>query len=416
MFSKIKRLWRALGPGFITGASDNDIAGIGTYTIAGAKTGNGLLWVLLFILPFMIAIQEMSARIGALSGCGLAGNIKTHYPRWLLIIAATMIVVANVFNVGSNLYGMAGALNLVLPVPIAMLAIGTSVVVLILIIKLRYQQIVSIFKWVALTLFAYVFAFLFVEADWMSMLKHTIIPSFHVNRQSLLILFALIGTTISPYLYFWQASEEAENVRERRPRIRVCKFRTVAPGTLQKLALDTKLGMVFSNFISFFIVALASATLFKGGGNIETLRDAASALHPIAGEYAYLLFTVGLIGSGLLSIPVLAGSAAYVLSELFNWKGSFDKSFLEAKEFYIAIMLSIVVGLLMPLVGITPLQALFYTGIINGLIAPILIFMIIHMSNNPNIVGEHRSKVHTNYLGYASFAIMLAGSIFVFVH
>jgi len=416
MLTKVRRLWKSLGPGLVTGATDDDPAGITAYSIAGARLGNSLLWVLLFILPFMIAVQEMSARIGSLSGCGLTGNIKAHYPKWLLLIAASMIVLANTFNIGANIYGMAGALNLVFPVPIQLLAVLISVAVLILTVKLRYRQLVSVFKWLALSLFAYLIAFFMIDANWSDIIKHTLVPTIAWNREFLLILFAIVGTTISPYLYFWQASEEAEDIREHRPRIRICKFRSVSKGKLEKINLDTKLGMLFSNLISFFIVALTASTLFSAGtGSIESLRDAAMALHPLAGEYAYLLFTIGIIGSGMLAIPVLAGSAAYVLSELFDWGGSLDKPFGEAEEFYIAIVAAIGIGLLIPFLGISPVQALFYTGVLNGLISPLLIFLIIHMSNNPAIVGENISRPHVNYLGYASFAIMLVGSIFVFI-
>jgi NRAMP (natural resistance-associated macrophage protein)-like metal ion transporter len=416
MFGKVRRLWRSLGPGVITGAADNDPAALTAYLIAGARTGNALLWVLLFILPFMITIQGMSARIGALSGCGLAGNIKQHYPKALLFLIACIIVFANIFNVGANIYGMAGALNLILPISVQMLAIAISLVVLILTVKLRYRQLVTIFKWIALSLFAYVFAFFMIDADWGVLIRSTIIPTFHSNREFIIVLFAVMGATLSPYLYFWQASEEAEDVRERRPRIKICKFRSVSKGRLEKMELDTKIGMLFSNVISFFVMALAAGTLFNAGASdVGTLREAASALRPLAGEYAYLLFTIGIIGSGLLAIPVLAGSAAYVLSELFSWDGSLDKPFFEAQEFYVAITGSIVVGLFIPFLGISPVQALFWTGILNGLICPILIFMIIHMANNPAIVGRNISRPHVNYVAYASFFMMLAGSFFVFL-
>lgn len=415
MLARAKRLWKSLGPGLITGGVDDDPSAITAYSIAGAQTGNAMLWVMLFILPFMIAVQEMSARIGVLSGCGLAGNIKRHYPKWILLVASIIIVATNTFNIGANIYGMAGALNLIFPVPVQLLAILISVVVLVLTIKLRYSQLVKIFKWICLSLFAYMICFFIVEKTWSDILQSTLIPTVHFDRKFLMVLFAVLGATLSPYLYFWQASEEAEDIREHRPRIRVCKFRAVSKGKMEKMELDTKIGMIFSNLVSFFIIAVAASTLYRAGaGNIETLRDAALALKPLAGEYAYLLFTVGILGSGIMAIPVLAGSAAYVLSEMFDWEGSLDKPFFEAEQFYLTIFLAIAVGLLIPFLGITPVKALFWTGILNGLISPILIFMIIHMANNPAIVGEHTSRRHINYLGYASFGIMLVGTVFVF--
>jgi NRAMP (natural resistance-associated macrophage protein)-like metal ion transporter len=409
-------MWKSLGSGLITGASDDDPSAIATYTIAGARFGNSMLWTLLFSLPFMIVFQEMSARIGALSGCGLAGNIKRHYPVWLLIIISSIIVATNTLNVGANIYGMAGALNLLLPIPIEALAIILSAVVLILSIVLRYDQITSIFKWLAITLFAYVFAFFAIHVNWGDVFTHTIIPSFISSKAFVITLFAVIGTTISPYLFFWQASEEAEDVRMGRPQIKVCKFRPINPREFHRIEWDVKAGMIFSNVISFFIMALTAATLFRAGvTNIETLREAAAALQPLAGEYAYLLFTAGIIGVGLLSIPVLAGSVGYVLSELMGWRGSLNKTFLQAKEFYLAIVLSVIVGLLIPFLGISPVQALFYTAVLNGLISPILIMMLLHMSSNPNIVGPHVTRRPSHIIGLIGFFLMLAGSAIVLI-
>ncbi len=414
MLTGVKKIWKKLGSGLITGASDDDPSAIMAYTQAGSQYGNSMLWTLLFSLPFMIAFQEMAARIGALSGCGLAGNIKRHYPKLLLAIIAGIIVITNTLNVGANLYGMAGALNLLLPIPVEALAILLSAVVLILSITLRYEQITHIFKWLAISLFAYVFAFFSVHANWGDIITHTLIPSIQPSRQFFIMLFAVVGTTLSPYLYFWQASEEAEDVRLNRPQIKVCKFRSVNPREFRRIEWDVRAGMIFSNVISFFIMALTAATLFRAGaGNIETLREAAEALQPLAGEYAFLLFTAGILGVGLLSIPVLASSVGYVLAELMGWRGSLDRTFLQAKEFYLAIVLSVVVGLLIPFLGISPVQALFYVAVLNGLICPILILMLLHMSSNPNIVGPHVTRLSGHVLGHVGFFLMLAGSVFV---
>ena len=415
MSGRIKTFWRSIGPGVITGAVDDDPGGIATYTIAGTQHGYATLWMMFFILPFMIALQEMSARIGAISGCGLTGNIKRHYPAWILSLAAIAILVANVFNIGADVYGMAGALNLLVPLNIEFMAIALSILMVIITIKLRYKTIVSIFKWLAFTLFAYAIALGIIHPDWGLILKNTFLPTIHFNKEFLTLLFALVGTTISPYLYFWQASEEAEEVRLQNPRVRICKPRDISELKLHMIDRDTILGMVFSNVISFAIIALAAATLYQNGlGHIETLRDAAQALRPIAGNYAVWLFTIGVLGAGLLSIPILAGSAAYVLAEMFNWKGSLDSTFGHARKFYLTMVISVALGLLVPFIGITPVQALFYSGIVNGAISPILILLIIHMANNSDIVGEHRSRWGIRALGYISFILMTAGTLFVF--
>jgi len=415
MFSKVRHFWKSLGPGIVTGASDDDPAAIATYSLAGARYGYGMLWVLVFILPFMVTLQEMSARIGAFSGCGLAGNLKRHYSKFFLLLVATIIVVANTLNVGANIYGMAGAINLLLPMPVQALAFILSAIIVLLVIFLDYEQITRLFKWVALSLFAYVFAFFMVKTDWSSLIFHAFIPSISFNREYIILLFAVIGTSLSPYLYFWQASEEAEEVRLNKPRIRICKYRTITSGTLKRMELDTKLGMMFSNFISFFIIALTAATIFKTGNPSESLRDIAQALQPLAGQYAYLLFTAGLIGSGLLAIPVLAGSAAYVVSEIFEWEAGFNKHLAHAKEFYFVVMISIVIGLFIPFLGIAPLQALLYTSVLNGIITPLLIVVVVHMANNKNIVGPYTTKPISNYLGIISFLIMITGTIYIFI-
>ncbi|HUO75583.1 MAG TPA: divalent metal cation transporter [Candidatus Paceibacterota bacterium] len=410
---KLKKLWKSLGPGLITGAADDDPSAIATYSIAGAVAGTGQLWILLYILPFMIAVQSMCARIGALTGCGLAANIKQHYPKWLLLIAAISLVAANVFNIGADVYGMAGALNLFVPIKIGLLAVIMAAFILWLVITLKYRQIERIFKWFALSLYVYGIALLIVKPDWPMMLLHTLVPSLQFSKGALIALFAVLGTTISPYIFFWQASEEAE-VSDEGHRVRTCKYHQIRPGVLKGVDRDTNIGMISSNVISFFIMALTASTIFRaGGGSIVTLRDAAQALVPLAGPFASILFAIGLVGSGLLAIPVLAGSAAYVVAELMGWPASLDRPFNRARQFYIVIVFSVVLGMLMPLFGITPIQALFWTAIINGLIAPILIMLIIDMARNPKIVGPHTSNVPTYMLGLGTLLFMLTGTIFL---
>ncbi len=412
--SRIKEFWKALGPGLVTGVSGDDPSGITTYTIAGARFGATPLWILLYVLPFMIAIQNMCARIGALSGCGLAGNIRQHYSKWLLAPIAVALVLTNIFNVGANVYGMAGALNLIIPLDIRLLAIITAAFIMNAVIVLRYSQIAALFKWFAMSLFVYTIALFIVDPNWRDLMWHALIPTIAPDREMLIIMFAMLGTTISPYMFFWQASQEAEEIHQGRPGIKVCKFRVVHRGMLAAVDRDIKIGMSVSNIISFSILALAASTIFaNGGSNIETLRDAAVALEPLAGPYATLLFTVGLVGAGLLAIPVLAGSAAYVVAELMGWPASLDKPFNRARQFYLVMVAAVAIGMLMPFLGITPVQALFWTAIINGCLAPFLIMLIIHMANNPKIVGPHRSHAIVHSLGIGALFFMLTGALFV---
>jgi NRAMP (natural resistance-associated macrophage protein)-like metal ion transporter len=413
MTGKIKRFWESLGPGLITGAADNDPSGIATYSIAGARFGMAPLWLLLYMLPFMIAVQSMCARIGALSGCGLAANIKRHYAPWVLAIAAASLLAANIFNIGADIYGMAGALNLIIPINIQLMAVVMAVIMIGLVIILRYRQIEKIFKWFALSLFVYGIALLFVHPNWPVILWHTIIPTFSSTRGYMLAVFAILGTTISPYLFFWQASEEAE---EERRNLRVCKYRMIQSSELRSIDRDTKIGMIASNVVSFCIISLTASTLFQAGtGNIETLREAAQALAPLAGPHAFLFFALGIISSGLLAIPVLAGSAAYVVAELMGWPASLDKPFNRARQFYLVMVASVVIGMLLPFIGISPVQALLWSAVINGLVAPLLIVLIVHMSRNPKIVGPHTSSLPMYALGLGALMLMLTGTFFVII-
>jgi NRAMP (natural resistance-associated macrophage protein)-like metal ion transporter len=413
---KLTKLWKVLGPGLITGMADDDGAGILTYAIAGARFGPATLWVLVYILPLMVAIQEMCARIGALSGCGLAGNIKRYYPLWLLAPAAVFLVSANVFNIGADIYGMAGALNLFVPLDIRLLAVVMSGIVVTLVISLRYRQIEAIFKWLALTLGVYLVALIVVKPDWPSLLWHALVPTIMPNRDFLWVMFAMMGTTISPYLFFWQASQEAEDVRQDRPHLRICKYRTVHPGVLANVDRDTRVGMAASNFIALCIVGLTATVLYSAGvRDIVTLRDAAEALRPLAGQYAFLLFAAGLLGSGLLAIPVLAGSAAYVVAELMGWPASLDKPFNRARQFYLVMVAAVAFGIILPFFGISPVQALFWSAIVNGLIAPFLIMLIIHMANNPAIVGPYRSRGAVHALGIVALFFLLTGALYVII-
>lgn len=408
MENKFKKFWKSLGPGLVTGASDDEPSGIATYTIAGAKFGLASLWMALFTLPLMIVIQEMSARIGRVSNRGLAGNMKKHYPKWLLFGIAFLIVAVNTINIGADMSGMAQSVALILPFPEKITAILITVSILLITIALPYQKIFNIFKWLALSLFVYVFAIFTVQENWSEILRSLIVPKILFNREFFIMMTAFFGTTIAPYLFFWQANQEVEEkiIEQCKPG-RICRLKPVTKEELHDLRLDTRVGMIFSNLITFCIIILTSSTLFRAGfHNIETLKDAAEALKPIAGEYSYLLFTLGIISSGFLAIPVLAGSAAYILAETFGWSQGLNKTFTKAKEFYGIIIASTLVGLIIPLLGLHPVKALFYTAIMYGIISPIIISMIIHMANNPNVMGQHINSKNMNILGRATLAIM----------
>lgn len=415
MLSRLRKLWKRLGPGVVTGAAGNDPSAIAVYSILGARFGLAPLWLLPYSLPLMIAIQDMSSRIGALSGCGLVGNIKRHYPAWVLLPVALIVIFVNVLNVGANIYGMAGAVNLIVPLPVWVLALGVSAGVMVMVVKLRYKNIVAIFKWFALSLFVYGITLIITRPDWFSALWHLIIPSFPGGSKFALTAFAVLGTTISPYLFFWQASEEADEIQQARPHIKVCTYRPVSKSFLKRMMIDTRIGMTMSNLVAAFIVMLAATTLFRAGmRDIETLREAASALEPLAGPAAVWLFMFGVVGSGLLAIPILAGSAAYVAAETFGWKGSLDKPFSKARKFYMVMIGAVAVSIFMPFTGISPIQALFWIAILNGLMTPPLIVLITHMANNPKIVGDNVTTRPIHIAGTAAFFVMLTGAFMVF--
>jgi NRAMP (natural resistance-associated macrophage protein)-like metal ion transporter len=427
MPSKLKKIWKSLGPGLITGASDDDPSGIITYSTAGARLGLAAIWTMLYTLPLMIVIQEMSARIGISSSCGLTGNIKKYYSRTLLFFISSLIIISNTFNIGADVYGMASAVELLTPQSAPRLLSWLIVVlILLLIIILPYRKIVILFKWLAISLFAYVIAGLAVIEDWPLILKQLLIPTLPFSKEGILIIVAIFGTTISPYLAFWQASEEAEEKKisakggpasgwqDGRPLI--CKYRIVTGKELRRTVSDTRAGMFFSNFISFFIIALTASVLFNAGiHNVETIKDAAEALRPLAGDYAYFLFTLGIISAGILAIPILAGSSAYVMSEIFGWSSGLDRPFSKAKEFYAVIIISTVLGMFIPYFGISAVKALIWTAIIHGIVAPFLIATLLHMANNPAIVGPNVNKKSTNFVGYLTLVIMSLAVIVLFV-
>lgn len=411
MLTKLKKIWKSLGPGLITGASDDDPSGVMTYTIAGARYGNLTLWTMLYLLPLMVVIQEMSARIGISSSCGLAGNIKKYYSKSLLFFIAILIVMANIFNIGADVFGMASAIETLTPGSTQTLSWILILFILSLVIILPYKKIVMVFKWLAFSLFAYMIAGFLAIDNWGNVLKNLLIPRFELSKDFFVVIVAIIGTTISPYLAFWQASEEAEEQKlnyEHTKKVLICKYRKIDKNELTRIFTDTKVGMFFSNFIGFFIIALTGTVLFGAGiKDVETIKDAAEALRPLAGDYAYFLFSIGIISAGLLTIPILAGSSAYVLAEIFDWKGSLDQPFRKAKGFYGVIIISTLLGMIIPYMGISAVRALFLTAIIHGIVSPFLIAILIHMANNPSIVGPNINKKSSNIWAYFTLAILV---------
>ena len=428
MFDKIKNLWKALGPGLITGASDDDPSGIAVYAVAGAKFGLGVLWTVVATLPFMIVIERMAGRIGLVSGKGLAGNMKKHYPRWILIFITTIIVGATIINIGADISGMAAALNLLIPFPPILLSAIISATIILLLIFLSYRHIARYLKWVAIVLFAYVAAAFLVAEPWREVFLRTFIPKITLSREYLAMIVALFGTTISPYLFFWQASEIVEEERMHRnlkndahmiPDIKPHgphRSTTIIKNEISYMYRDLNYGMVFSNLITFFIIALSAATLHNNHfTNVATIEQIAQILRPLAGQYTNLLFLIGITASGILAVPVLAGSAAYAVAEVFGWKEGFDNKFENAKGFYSILIISTLLGFLIPILNIHPVDILYYTAVIFGVVSPFMILMVIHMANNPKIMGKFISRHYSNVIAYLLFLIMSASVILMLV-
>lgn len=410
---KLKKFWKKLGPGLVAGAADNDPSAIATYAIAGARAGHAILWTMLYILPLMIVVQQMSARIGLSSSCGLAGNLKRHYHKYILFSLAGLLLVANIFNIGANISAMGAAVKLVLPNSNLTMAAVLAVTAVFVTMLLPYRKVVTVFKWLSLSLLAYVLAGLITIRGWPQILLNILIPQIYFTKEYLILLLAVFGTTISPYLVVWQASEEAEEKRLLTGQNNnICEFRTVTRKELVHANHDTSFGMIFSNFISVFIIALTASLLFNAGiNNIQTLEEIASLLQPLAGKYAYALFSFGLISSGLLAIPVLAGSAAYLVSEMFGWEARLTRPFSKAPQFHLILIISTLLGLLITFSGINPIKALFYTAILQGLAGPFLIGIVTHMANNPKIVGKNKNTRLANFLAGFAMIILLIGSV-----
>lgn len=409
---KAKAYWRLLGPGLTTGASDDDPAGVGTYSQTGAQFGFQLLWLAPVTFPLMSIVQEMCARIGLVTGRGLAANIRTYYPKWVLIICTLLLFVANTLNIGANLGMMAKATQLLLPqfsfIP---LLLGIAALSLGLQIFTTYEKYAKYLKWLALILLAYIFSALSVELNFEELLKNTIIPSVTFSKEQVFIITAVLGTTISPYLFFWQTSQEVEEqILEGKTTLKLRQEETTNL-EVKNMRIDVWSGMFLSNLVMFFIIAACAATLYRSGiTEITSAAQAAQALRPIAGDRAYLLFTLGILGTGMLALPVLAGSAAYALSESFGWKYGLYRKLREATAFYGVIIISTLVGISINFLGIDSIKALIYSAVVNGLVAPVILILIVLLSSNPKVMGNRVNHKVVTLIAWAVIAIMvLAG-------
>jgi NRAMP (natural resistance-associated macrophage protein)-like metal ion transporter len=384
------RGWLAvLGPGLITGASDDDPSGIATYSQVGAAFGFAMCWVMLFTYPLMAAIQEISARIGRVTGVGIAGNIRAHYPRWVSSVIVSLLLVANIINLGADLGAMGDALVLLIGGSSHVYVVGFAVGCVLLEILSRYHNYVAILKWVSVTLLAYVATALAVQVPWREVAWNTIVPSFSLQTDYVVAIVAVLGTTITPYCFFWQSSEEAEDERVDPNAHSLIEAPEEARSQIKRMRIDTYVGMGYSNLISWFIIVTTAATLHAHGvTNITTSAQAAEALRPIAGPLTFFVFAAGIIGIGLLAIPVLAGSSAYALGEALGWTTGLAREPLDAKAFYGAIAAATLIGICFNFVGIDPIKALFWCAVINGVVAvPLMVVMMI-MAMQPSVMGR----------------------------
>ncbi len=404
--NKLIRFWKKLGPGLITGSSDDDPSGIATYSQAGASYGLATLWTAFFTFPLMASIQEMCARIGLVTSQGLTGTLKTNYPKIVLYLMVLFSFPAIVMNIGADIAGMGAVGNLLFPsIDSFFFSISFTIILLIVIVFLPYKKISSVLKYLCIVLLVYLIVPFLYKQDWFAILKATVIPTIKFDKNFISILVAILGTTISPYLFFWQATMEVEEMRHKKKGIMVNKK------IMTEMKQDVDFGMLFSNIVMFFIILATGTVLFNGGVHqIDTVEQAAKALEPLAGKSAYLLFALGVIGTGFLAIPVLSGSLSYIFCETFGWKEGLDNKFQEAKPFYIIIAISLILGLSLNYIGISPIKALIYSAILYGITAPVLIAIILHISNNKKVMGEFTNGKMSNILGVTALVLMTASA------
>lgn len=410
-FKKARGFWTGLGPGLVTGAADDDPSGIATYSQTGAQYGNQLLWLSLFTFPLMSVVQEMCARIGLTTGRGLAGNIRINYPKWVLYTCALLLFIANTLNIGANIGAMAEASRLLYPnLNFALAAVAFTLFCLFMQIFTPYERYARFLKYLVIVLFSYIATAFAVITDWSAVFSALVIPSFSMDQ--MFIVTAILGTTISPYLFFWQTSHEVEEeILHGKSSIRLREGTTNEE--VKKMRIDVWFGMFVSNLVMFFIIATCAAVLFTNGiHQINTAAQAAAALRPFAGEQAFLLFAAGIVGTGLLAIPVLAGSAAYTVAESFKWPSGLYRKLHQARAFYGVIILSMLIGLAINFMGIDPIKMLIYSAVVNGLVAPPILYLIVQMTSDKKIVKDRTNHPIVAALGwFITFIMAIAGSL-----
>lgn len=404
---KAKNYWYLLGPGLTTGASDDDPSGIATYSQAGAQYGFSLLWLSAFTFPLMAVVQEMCARIGLVTGRGLAGNIRVHFGRKVLYFSTMCLFAANTFNIGADIGAMANAVQLIRPgSSFTLLVIGFTFFILLMQVYTPYIRYARYLKWLALVLLAYILSAILAHPNWSVVLKHAIIPHMAFNKDALLIICAVLGTTITPYLFFWQTSQEIEE-EIAIGQTTIKKRQGSSKDQIKKMRIDIWSGMFLSNVVMFFIIAACASVLFTHGiANISTASQAAEALRPFAGNASYWLFAIGILGMGLLAIPVMAGSSAYAISESLGKRQGLNNKLKQGYSFYGVIIISMLVGLSLNFIDLNPIKALIYAAVLNGIVAPIIITLILLLARNTNVMGEWKNSRLSSGLGWAATLLM----------
>ena len=407
--------WRSLGPGLITGAADDDPSGIATYSQVGAQFGYGLTWVMLFSYPLMTVIQAISAEIGCVTGCGIAQNLRRHYPPWLMRAVVGLLLVANIINLGADLGAMGAAVGLLAGGPVRLYIVLFGILCVMLETFINYTRYAAILKWTTLVLFTYVAVVFAVHVPWGTVLLQTLIPAISLDGPHAMALVAVLGTTISPYLFFWQAAQEVEEQRRRHGKP-LCITPRSAGAELKRIRMDTLAGMGFSNLIALFIIVATAATLNTAGvKDIQTSAQAAEALRPIAGAFTFYLFAAGIIGTGMLAIPVLAGSAAYAVSEIFQWNEGLDRRFGEARYFYLTIAVATLGGAALNFTRLDPVKALYWSAVVNGVLAAPLMAVMMVIAVNPRVMGPLTLSRPMIAGGWIATLVMAAAAIGFFV-
>ncbi|MEA2664635.1 MAG: hypothetical protein QOI11_1579 [Candidatus Eremiobacteraeota bacterium] len=414
--NRIVHFLRNLGPGIITGAADDDPSGISTYAVAGAATGFSMLWLALITTPMMAVLQGMCARIGMVSGVGLAAVMRRRFPAWLAFALAGLVVVANTFNIGADLAGMSASAHMVAGLPVLVWVVAFAAVLLLTEFYCSYRLLSKALKWLALALFAYIVTLFLVRPDWWDIARHAVVPEFHADGRWMTTAVGILGTTISPYLFFWQSSLMVEEEKDLGRRT-VSRRKGATKAEIADAHADVNAGMVYSNLVMFFIIATTAVSLgAHGKHDIATAQDAAEALRPLAGNFAYLLFALGMVGTGLLAIPVLAGSSAYVISEMMSFRTGLGETPKRAPRFYAILAVGIVVGAILNIMRLDPIRVLFWSAVFNGVAAVPLVFAIVTIASNPRLMGRWKASPIARAWGWLTFALMALAAIGMFVY